>query len=276
MRPRIFAGLILFAVLLLFFFIALSCHSKPVSPQRPEKNKSISILWAEWAPAHYLRQLTEDFTRETGIEVIIKTVPFEIWQKTTFDELDRHGTAYDLVVGDSQWLGRGSVNGHYIDLTNWINENHVGDTMTAASMSGYAEFPKGSGKYWAIPIEGDAKGWTYRKDKFEDPVEQKKFFEKYGYKLDVPQTWAQLRDIAEFFYRPHEGFYGLAVITENQYDGITMGFENVLFAWGAEWGTPDYHVRGILNSPEGIEALEFYKSLYNFCPPTGKRLSGTM
>jgi hypothetical protein len=24
---------------------------------------------------------------------------------------------YDVIVGDSQWLGRGSVNGHYVDLT---------------------------------------------------------------------------------------------------------------------------------------------------------------
>jgi multiple sugar transport system substrate-binding protein len=94
------------------------------------------------------------------------------------------------------------------------------------------------------------------------------FQEEYGYELDVPDTWDQLRDIAEFFYRPDENFYGVAVYTQKDYDAITMGIENVLWAWGADLGDPaTYKVDGILNTPQGIQALQFYKELYSYCPP---------
>ena len=47
-----------------------------------------------------------------------------------------------------------------------------------------------------------------------------------------------------------------------------MGVQNVVFAWGADLGDPKtYQVNGVLNTPGGIEALEFYKELYQFTPP---------
>jgi multiple sugar transport system substrate-binding protein len=99
-------------------------------------------------------------------------------------------------------------------------------------------------------------------------MEKEAFRRKYGYELGVPDTWDQLLDIAEFFYRPDKNFYGCAIYTQKDYDAITMGVENVLWAWGADLGDYDtYKVKGILNSREGIEALEFYGKLYKFCPP---------
>jgi multiple sugar transport system substrate-binding protein len=173
-----------------------------------------------------------------------------------------------MVVGDSQWLGRGSREGHYVDLSKWMNDHSVPSTMTAASIKGYSEFPKGSQRYWAVPVQGDAMGFAYRRDFFEDPQEIKTFFDKYGYPLDVPQTWNELRDIAEHFYRPEVDFYGLLVWAEPDYDGITMGVNTLLWAWGADLGDHStYRVKGVLNSDEGIEALKFYRSLYQFGKP---------
>jgi multiple sugar transport system substrate-binding protein len=140
--------------------------------------------------------------------------------------------------------------------------------MAPATVVGYAEYPKGSKKYWAVPLEGDANGWAYRKDYFEDPKEKAAFKEKYGYDLDVPKTWGQLKDIAEFFHRPQENRYGVAIYTQKDYDAITMGVQNVVFAWGADLGDPKtYRVNGVLNTPGGVEALKFYKELYKFTPP---------
>jgi multiple sugar transport system substrate-binding protein len=83
----------------------------------------------------------------------------------------------------------------------------------------------------------------------------------------VPQTWAELRDIAEFFTRPDEGLYGNAIYTQVDYDGITMGFQNVFFSYGANWADAENNVLGVVNSPEAVEALELYKDLYSFAPP---------
>jgi multiple sugar transport system substrate-binding protein len=229
---------------------------------------SLSIFWAEWDPATYLQELVLDFEKETGIKVTVETTPWGDFQTKTFREFAAKGDSWDIVVGDSQWLGAGATQGHYVDLTDWFIKNGVDKSMAPATVVGYAEYPKGSKKYWAVPLEGDANGWAYRKDYFEDPKEKAAFKKKYGYALAIPKTWAQLKDIAEFFHRPSENRYGVAIYTQKDYDAITMGVQNVVFAWGADLGDPQtYRVNGVLNTPAGIEALGFYKELYQFTPP---------
>jgi multiple sugar transport system substrate-binding protein len=236
--------------------------------EREEDKGFITIFWAEWDPANYLQELCNIFTEETGIVANVETTPWSDFQTKTFNEFAARGDAYDIIVGDSQWLGRGATQGHYVDLTDWIKKRGVDKSMAPATITAYSEYPKGSGKYWAVPVEGDACGWSYRKDLFEDPMEKEAFRRKYGYELDIPETWAQLLDIAEFFYRPDKKTYGVAIYTQKDYDAITMGVENVLWAFGADLGDYDtYRVKGILNSPGGVEALEFYGKLYKFCPP---------
>ncbi|MBD1556633.1 extracellular solute-binding protein [Vibrio sp. S9_S30] len=230
--------------------------------------EKLTILWAEWDPANYLQELVLDYEDETGVEVTVETTPWPEFQNKAFREFVAKGSAYDMVVGDSQWLGAGSTAGHYYDLSQFFKQNAVADVMLPATVEGYAEYPSGSKTYWAVPLEGDANGFAYRKDWFNDPTEQKNFKSKYGYKLAVPETWAQLRDIAEFFHRPSEGKYGLSIYTDNSYDALVMGVENILFSMGADIGNRStYQVEGIVNSEAANKGLELYRELYSFTPP---------
>ena len=230
--------------------------------------EELTIFWAEWDPANYLQELVNEYEAETGVKVTVETTPWSDFQTKAFTEFNAKGSSYDMIVGDSQWLGAASEAGHYVDLTQFFNENKVGDIMAPATVKYYAEYPGNSGKYWAIPAEGDAVGWSYRKDWFEDPAEMAAFKAKYGYDLAVPVDWKQLRDIAEFFNRPDEGRYGIAIYTDNSYDAMAMGFENALFSFGGELGDmTTYKVDGIINSDKAIAALDAYKELYSFTPP---------
>ncbi len=241
--------------------LALASHAAFAAEQ-------LTILWAQWDPADYLQELVKDYEKQTGVKVKVETVPWPDFQTKAFREFAARGDAYDMVVGDSQWLGAGSTGGHYVDLTGFFQKHGVAKTMAPATVEGYAEYPKGSAAYWAIPLEGDADGWAYRKDWFEDPKEKAAFKKKYGYELGVPKTWSNLRDIAEFFYRPNEKRYGIAIYTDNTYDALVMGYENVLFSYGGELGDyRTYKVNGYINSKEAIAALELYKELYKFTPP---------
>jgi multiple sugar transport system substrate-binding protein len=140
-----------------------------------------------------------------------------------------------------------------------------------ATIKYYAEY---GGKYWAIPLEGDANGWAYRKDWFEDPDEMAAFKDKYGYDLGVPENYDQLRDIAEFFHRPDENRYGVALYTQTGYDALAMGVEMTIFTYGGELGNYEtYEVDGIVNSPQNVAALEMYRELYTFTPPNWARRS---
>jgi multiple sugar transport system substrate-binding protein len=154
-------------------------------------------------------------------------------------------------------------------MTDFLTSNGIDTTVTPATLRYYAEYPTGSGSYYAYPLEGDANGWAYRKDLFENPDEMAAFEEQYGYPLAVPTTWEQLMEIAKFFTRPDEGLYGAAIYTQLDYDALTMGFENVLFSYGADWKDENNNPEGIANSPEAIAALEYYRELYDCCSPPG-------
>jgi multiple sugar transport system substrate-binding protein len=230
--------------------------------------QELTILWAEWDPANYLQELVNEYQAETGVTVTVETVPWPDFQTKAFTEFNAQGSAYDLVVGDSQWLGAGSTGGHYVDLTDFIKANNLTEVMAPATMKYYSEYPGGSGKYWSVPLEGDALGWAYRKDWFEDPKEKEAFKAKYGYDLAVPTTFKQLIDIAEFFHRPDQNRYGAAIYTMNAGDAIVMGVENSIFAYGGSLGDYNtFQVTGLVNSPESVEALEDYRKLFTFGPP---------
>jgi multiple sugar transport system substrate-binding protein len=230
----------------------------------------LKILWAQWDPADYLQEIGNMYEAETGIKVTVVQEPWGSFYNLAFTEFAAGGDTWDMIVGDSQWLGQAATQGHYVDLTEFLTSNGIDKTVTPATLTYYGEYPTGSGNYYAYPTEGDADGWAYRKDLFEDPDEMAAFEAEYGYPLAVPETWEQLMDIAKFFTRPEDNLYGAAIYTQKDYDAITMGYENVMFSYGARWQNPETNeVLGIVNSPEAIAALEFYRELYSCCSPPG-------
>ncbi|MCX7853218.1 MAG: extracellular solute-binding protein [Caldilineales bacterium] len=245
----------------------------PAAPAQPEQPtpapapavKELKILWAQWDPADYLQQIGNMYEQETGIKVTVVQEPWGSFYNLFATEMAAKGTTWDMVVGDSQWLGQMTTQGHYVDLTDFLTSTGLKDSVTPATLTYYGEYPTGSGRYWAYPTEGDANGWAYRKDLFEDPAEKEAFKAQYGYDLAPPKTYAQLMDIAKFFPRPDKGLYGVAIYTQKDYDAITMGVQNTMFSWGADWKDAKYNVMGVVNSPEAIEAVQFYRDLYDCC-----------
>ena len=247
---------------------ATTAAPPPTEPPKPAVSE-LNIIWAQWDPADYLQQVGNLYEKETGIKVTVVQEPWGSFGDRFFTEMAAKGTSWDMVVGDSQWLGQASTQGHYVEMTDFLNSEGIADTVTEATLTYYGEYPTGSGKYWAFPTEGDADGWAYRKDLFEDPAEQAAFKEEYGYDLAVPTDYNQLKDIATFFTRPDEDLYGLGIYTQKDYDAMTMGVENTMFAWGATWQDANNNVLGVVNSPEAVEAVQFYRDLYECCQAPG-------
>jgi multiple sugar transport system substrate-binding protein len=234
----------------------------------------LKILWAEWDPANFLQEIGNMYEAETGIKVNVVQEPWGSFYDLTAAQWAARSDTYDMVVGDSQWVGQGVVQGHYVNLTDFFVERGINESVTVATLKFYGEYPHGSGSYWAYPTEGDAVGWAYRKDLFEDPTMMADFEAEYGYPLDIPETYEQLMDIAKFFTRPDDPVngvgYGVGIYTQKDYDGMIMGYENVKFSWGADWYDPEtFEVEGVVNSPQAVEALEFYRELYDCCAPPG-------
>ena len=235
----------------------------------------LTLCWAAWDPANALVEMSKDFEAESGHKMSFEFVPWPNFADRMLNELNSGGKLCDLLIGDSQWIGGAAENGQYVKLNDFFDAEGIKmDDFLPATVTGYAEWPKNTPNYYALPAYADVVGWTYRKDWFSRPEIQAEFKEKYGRDLDAPKTLEELKEIGEFFQgRDIDGkkVYGAAIYTERGSEGITMGVTNVLYNYGFQYENPDkpYDLEGYVNSAGAIDGLEFYKALYDCCTPPG-------
>ncbi len=236
---------------------------------------NLTLCWAAWDPANALIELSRDFEAKTGHTMNFEFVPWPNFADRMLNELNSRGQLCDLMIGDSQWIGLAAESGHYVKLNDFFEAEGISmDAFIPATVTGYAEWPKGTPNYWALPAFADVVGWTYRRDWFERPELRDEFRAMHGRDLAAPATLAELKDIAQFFQgREIDGrtVYGAAIYSERGSEGITMGVTNALYNHGFTYGSPDnpYMLDGYVNSPGAVEGLEFYKALYDCCTPPG-------
>jgi multiple sugar transport system substrate-binding protein len=226
----------------------------------------LNILWAQWDAANILQEFGIRYEAETGIRVNVIQEPRGSFYDRFSHEMSTKGDAFDMVVGDSQWLGQGATSGMYINLTDFLAGEGIAETITEASLTYSSRYPTHLNSFWAYPTECDGIGWAYRKDLFENPTIMAEFEAQYGYPLAVPGSYDQLTDIASFFTRPEENLYGVALYTSIDNDAITMGAGNIIFSWGGDWKEPETNrVMGVVNSEVNVEAVRAYRDLFNCC-----------
>ena len=239
------------------------------------QSNELTLCWAAWDPANALVELSKGFEAQSGIKMNFEFVPWPNFADRMLNELNSGGQLCDLLIGDSQWIGGGAENGHYVKLNDFFDSNSISmDDFAPATVYAYSTWPKGTPNYYALPAMGDANGWFYRKDWFARPEIQAAFKEKYGRDLAEPKTQKELLEIAQFFQgREIDGktVYGASIFTERGSEGITMGATGALYAWGFKYeNTPgQYDMEGAVNSAAAVEGLEFYKELYKTATPPG-------
>ena len=237
--------------------------------------EELTLCWAAWDPANALVELSKDFEAQSGHKMNFEFVPWPNFADRIMNELNSGGQLCDLLIGDSQWIGGGAENGHYVKLNDFFDAEGISmDDFAPATVYAYSTWPKGTPNYYALPAMGDANGWFYRKDWFARPEIQAEFKEKHGRDLAEPKTQKELLEIAQFFQgREIDGktVYGASIFTERGSEGITMGITSALYAWGVQYeNTPGkYDMEGAINSAAAVEALEFYKEFYDTATPPG-------
>ncbi|MFY0617349.1 ABC transporter substrate-binding protein [Shimia sp.] len=239
------------------------------------KAEDLTLCWAAWDPANALVELSKEFEAQSGHAMSFEFVPWPNFADRMLNELNSGGQLCDLLIGDSQWIGGAAENGQYVKLNDFFAQEGIDMAdFIPATVTGYAEWPKGSPNFWALPAFGDVVGWTYRKDWFERPEVQAEFKAAHGRDLGVPANLGELKDIAQFFQRREidgNTVYGAAIYTERGSEGITMGVTNALYNYGFEYSNPDkpYDLEGFVNSDGAVSGLEFYKELYDTATPPG-------
>jgi multiple sugar transport system substrate-binding protein len=254
---------------------ALAAGAALTAPQADAQTRQLTLCWAAWDPANALVELSRDFTAKSGIQMRFEFVPWPNFADRMLNELNSRGRLCDLMIGDSQWIGGAAENNHYVKLNDFFQREgiNINDFMPATVL-GYAQWPKGTPNYWALPAMGDALGWTYRRDWFERPEIRAAFRQQFNRDLAPPKSQTELMEIARFFQgREIDGkrVYGAAIFTERGSEGITMGVANALYPFGFQYQNPQrpYQMEGFVNSAGAVRGLEFYRELYRCCTPPG-------
>jgi multiple sugar transport system substrate-binding protein len=263
-RMVIIVALTLAVVMLMSFSSLFAKDKKGKGPL------TLRALYFAWAPGNALAKTAAGYEASTGGKVKIETeLPgFNEWYTKWLASIQAQEYVWDIIVIDSQWLGMAVEAKSAVDLTKMIGNKAFVKQIPPTMKEYYMGDPTDSGKIWSVPLEADAELLFYRKDLMDDAKEKAGFKKKYGYDLKVPETWAQLRDIAEFFNRPAQDFYGYISKFGIPYDVISWDFNQVLWCWGGEfWDRKTKTAQGYINSPQAVEAMEFYKGLSKFAPP---------
>jgi multiple sugar transport system substrate-binding protein len=238
----------------------------------PYKGRTLHLIGEDYPPLQAIDKLKKEFEDETGIKVEVERYEAEaVLQKIAFDLNSKEGR-YDLIIQVYFDMGR-LVTQQQVTPVSTFYENpnlHNPDFDPMTDL-----FPVWKTMGW---YDGKAYGYPamvltmytwYRNDLFSDPSEQKAFKEKYGYDLKAPDTWDQYKQIAEFFNRPGEGMYG-TLVQGKKHMALWQEYINFLYSFGGailETDDPSKYGPIVINSPEAIEATEYYKSLLAFSPP---------
>ena len=246
-------------ITLLFYSLA-GAQSAPVA---------LRLAGDEW----FLKALTQTdattaFERQTGIhvDVVFKN------DRTIMADLDRDAT-YDIIVVRHRLLGalveKGEV--HPIDV--FLSDPGLHDPTFIPDQQLFANWWKGLSAYedhiYGYPYAGLTTYLCYRKDLVEDPVNQRNFRVRYRRELRAPHSWQEFLELAQFFNRPAEHFYGTYIQGSRS---LALWYEwlNFIYSFGGNildaqqpWEYGDI----VVNSPQNVAATEQYLKAISFSPP---------
>ena len=256
--------MLLFALLVLAV-LQLSCVRRHPS--------AIRLAGDEW----FLDSLTKtgliaDFEQKNGIrvEVVHKN------DRTIMSELDRgpnKGDTLDVIVVRHRLLGALVQKGQVQSIDSFLTDSSLHDAgfvpRDQLFTNWWQELSSYGGRTYGFPYAGLTTFLCYRKDLLNDPSNQRSFKARYHRDLKPPATWQEYTQVAEFFTRPAEHFYGTYIQGKQ---GLALWYEwlNLIYSFGGNildsqhgWEYGDV----VINSPQNITATEQYAKLIAFSPP---------
>jgi multiple sugar transport system substrate-binding protein len=239
----------------------------------PYEGVTIRTIGEALPPLEAMAELKGEFEERTGIELVIEMYEHsEAVNKVMLDLNSRRGR-YDFILQPHRELGRFVENGHVWALDQFMDDPALRDPEFKPQEVLYdglwKEISWYDSKMYGFPFTALTMYMWYRKDLAEDPAEREGFKVKFGYDLQPAQNWDQYRDLAEWFTRPEEGLYGTA-LQGKRHEALWYEWLNFLYSFGGdmmevEAGSECGPI--IVNSPQAVASLEYYKSLMEYSPP---------
>ena len=212
------------------------------------KNVSLKIMQPSGSLGN-VKPVGDRFTAETGVQIEYYEVPLgEINQKMLLESVSKTGS-FDISIPATFGIPDLVESGILVNMDKYA-QKYEPEGFQDDALYSIGDYYKGS--LYGYQTDGDTYVMFYLKDWLENAEENKKFADKHGYNLKVPDTWEQLDAMMAHFHRPDEGKYGGALF-RTQY----------FIAW--EWWVR-FHAKGYfpldddlnpqINNDAGVQALE--------------------
>ncbi len=240
---------------------------------KPYAGITIRTIGESLPPLEALGKMKHQFEERTGIKVVVEMYEHSEAVNKVMLDLNSNRGRYDFIIQPHRELGRFVENGHLVPLSRFMDDPKLRDPSFKPRQQLvqrlWKEISWYKGKVYGFPFTALNMFMWYRKDLLADPKEQDGFQKKYGYALHPATNWKQYKDLAEWFTRPEQGFYGTA-IQGKRHEALWYEWLNFLYSFGGDMmevksGSECGPI--IINSPEAVASLEYYKSLMQDSPP---------
>jgi multiple sugar transport system substrate-binding protein len=215
--------------------------------------------------------------RQSHPDVEFEAVPLDLHRlhAELFENNGLRSGAWDIAYLVTDWLAEAVEENTIEELTPYLRQRPIPDWPEGWARSIVEPLYFGNQLY-TLPWHDGPECLIYRRDLFENAAEQKAFHNQYGYTLQIPATWRGFADIAHFFTRPGENLYGAMFAAFP--DGHNTLYDFALQLWSRGGELEDKDGFPVLNTPEAIAALDFYRSTIgdrSMCYPGAEKLDST-
>jgi multiple sugar transport system substrate-binding protein len=161
--------------------------------------QSVTMLIIKEANAGALGELKGEFEAATGAHLNLVQLSHQDLFPNFISDLTNRTGKYDAAYAGAWWLGELVVGDFIIPYDRYYKDPRfpkwrLEDVLPAPrSLLSYA------GKHYMVANDHDGQVMYYRRDLLNDPQHQAAFQKKYGAPLGVPKTWAQFKQVAEYF-----------------------------------------------------------------------------
>lgn len=231
----------------------------------------VPITWSTIAGFYTdaMASLVSGFEAKNCVKVnVINIDNSQLYNKQVIEMVGQTG-AYDVVTLETSEKAEFAENGFILPMTDYFSDKKAQLDDVAPTLAALTTQYKGD--VWGLPYYTYTAGYIYRADLYENPAEQEAFKKRYNYDLAVPTTWAQHRDIAEFFTRKAgenlkgeplaKDFYGVGLMA-GPFPEIQDEMSGVLWSQGADWLTDE----GTVPVDAVEKAMNDYLALMKFAP----------
>ena len=209
---------------------------------------TLRVLLANNPQMEPLRELTEQFTQETGVKVTYTTLPENDLRDKVNQEYSSQAGQYDLTSLSAFEVPIFSKNGWMAPL-----DDYVAKTPDFDQADIFPAFTKGltgaDGKLYGEPFYGESSFMMYRKD----------IFKEKGLTMPEHPTWDQVVDLAAKVDKAEPGMAGICLRGMAGWGQNLAPLNTIINTYGGQWFDMNWNAK--LDSPEVKAATQMYVDL---------------